>query len=1060
MTVVPNATTIEPLCDGESPPIPRRHEPVSLGLAPAPSLRPSLLVVLLLDVMLLGMWASWTAVGSRVSRALLLSAWLCAPFVVTLLTRPMARHLALRGRRRGSQAWWAVVVSVAMASALAAMSIVSIDALSHTARTAAREQLGPIDELIVAPRAEARTAAQEAIAAAMVDDDALGRATTLGAVIDGQLALTTLRVTASAGAGSAVAPGPRATATEATAIEIDVPTVQRFGQSGSSGHGRDTNGFADRQPVRAGHVLLGRDLAGDLGAAAGDDVVLTIADTPTTMRVDGVLPRLGVAGLSVDGSPRARVAFVAPGLLTTAAAEDRRPSYLLAISNTGNATRGGGLSDLVTGRLEALFQGAVAPDAVAAGLVESTSGVTPLRPATIAGVTVVAVKRDLQRRTEREVAPLRRLFISLGTVAVTVSGFFLALLLTQVVTRRRRAIMALRLIGVGRIDVAGAVAVEVWMAGIIGVLCGSTLGYALSFVLARANAAQASSRGVGLVFDASVPSAVVGGSVALAFAIGTIAVPLLVAAHRPLMVDLQDTPRRAPKVSRWSTVAFAASMILGPVVLLRGVRNARTVDTFAVAGFIAIVAISWVRHRRPQAAALVTGVLSSLLLAGVVLVRWIRPALVREAGTAGFVAQSIVAIVAAGLLSESLGRPLGGAIGRLRRRLGDGNESPSSQLMVAGRLGATVRRHEPIRALLSAIGFTAMFFLLAASWSLSSSLDGRVKADVAAARGGWDAIARADEASLNALRGRPGVVAVADFRERPLTIGAADARATASAVGFGIGSDYGLDEPASLALRRIGDDSDRRVYEAVLGDPTLAIVDPAAFPRGASTREVQPGDTVFARDPQSGGSAAFTVAGTLRSGVGLAPILMNQLALDRLGSGPAAADRAVVRFASGAGAAPRVARRVGFPGSLRTFDAAARDETAAPRQLLGLLRAFTVLSAVLCVGALSAAAAEQVRRRQRELATLRALGLRHRSLRAAVLLPTLVQVAEAALVGSALGVLGAANLLRTGVLGPARLDVPWLALVVSMAAAVAVALAAAWRPAAKASEVAPMRAMR
>ena len=1056
MTVVPIATTIEARSGGESPPIPKRLGPVSIGLPPAPSVRPSLLVVLLLDVMLLGMWASWTAVGGRGSRALLLSAWLCAPFVVTLLTRPMARHLALRGMRRGSQAWWAVVASVALATALAAMSIVALDALSHTASTAARQQLGPIDELIVAPRAEARTAAQEAIAAAMVDDDAIGRATTLGAVIDGQLALTTLRITANPGAGSVVAPG-----VEATAIEIDVPTVQRFGQSGPSGRGRDMTGFADRQPLRAGHVLLGRDLAHDLGAAAGDDVVLTIADTPTTMRVDGVLPRLGVAGLSVDGSPHARIAFVAPGLLTTAAAEDWRPSYLLAISNAGNAERGGGLSDLVTGRLEALFQGAVAPDPVAAGSVRSTSGVTPLRPATIGGVTVVPVKRDLQRRTEREVAPLRQLFTSLGTVAVAVSGLVLALLLTQLVTRRRRAIVALRLIGVGRIDVAGAVAVEAWMAAIVGVLCGSTLGYALSIVLARANAAQASSRGIGLVFDASVPSAVVGGSVALAFAVGAIAVPLLVVAYRPLMVDLHDAPRRTPKASRWSTFAFAASMILGPVVLLRGVRKARTVDTFAAAGFIAIVVISWVRHRRPQAAALVTGVTSSLLLAGVVLARWVRPALVRGAGTAGFVAQTIVAIVAAGLLSESLGRPLGGAIRRwLRRCLGDRNASQSGQLLVADRLGATVRRHEPIRSLLSAIGFTATFFLLAASWSLSSSLESRVMADVAAARGGWDAIAHADEASLTALRGLPGVTAVADFRSRPLMIGAADARATASATGFGIGTDYGLGRPASLALRRIGDASDRRVYEAVLRDPTLAIVDPVAFPRGASTRDVQPGDTVFARDPQSGGSAAFTVAGTLRSGIGLAPIFMNRTALDRLGSGPAATDRAVVRFASGAGAASTVTGRVGFSGSLRTFDAAARDETAAPRQLLGLLRAFTVVSFVLSVGALSAAAAEHVRRRQRELATLRSLGLRHSGLRTAVLLPTLLQVAEAVLLGSALGVLGAANLLRTGVLGPVRLDVPWLALTLSMAAAVAVALAAAWRPAARASEMAPMRAMR
>ena len=60
------------------------------------SLRPSLLVVLLIDVMLLGAWASWIAVDGAPVRRLLLALWMCAPFAVVVAARPVARMIAAR----------------------------------------------------------------------------------------------------------------------------------------------------------------------------------------------------------------------------------------------------------------------------------------------------------------------------------------------------------------------------------------------------------------------------------------------------------------------------------------------------------------------------------------------------------------------------------------------------------------------------------------------------------------------------------------------------------------------------------------------------------------------------------------------------------------------------------------------------------------------------------------------------------------------------------------------------------------------------------------------------
>ena len=1012
--------------------------PTAISVAAPVSIRPSLLVVLVADVTFLGAWASWAAVDDAAVRRLLIALWLCVPFAVALATRPVARSLVRGSLRRRRRLTMPVVVGVALATALCALAVTVQDGLGGASDGAAREHLGPVDELVVASSADERTAAQNALVAAMADDDAAGRATPLGSIIDGQLALTTLGV---------LAQSPlRAGAVGATAIEIDVPTVQRFGQDGDAG---DAAGFAGRQPLLAGHVLLGRDLADDLRATIGNDISLSIGGVPTVLRVDGVLPRRGVAALSTDGSVRPRVAFVAPGLLTTAAPSDSPAAYLLAISNAGSSVAGARLSGLVTTRLEQLFE----PDAdVRDPAVDSAESTTPTHG--LKGVSVVPVKRILEQHVERTVAPLQRLFASLSAVAVGVSTLFLALAMAQFVHRRRRDVAALRLVGVGRFDVSASIGLEGWIVALCGAGVGSVAGFLLSFVL-RGAADASSTSGITLRVEPSAVRALSGGAIGLSIAVVALVVPATAVANRPLLRQLTGAPTQPRVTSRWWLIAALVAFVIGVTAVIRGLHDDAAGPAFAGAALAATAVTCWSGRQWSHVSGRITTTVSAGLLIAVVTSRWTRPALLQLGGTVGFVVQTFVALGAATVLSAAVGRPSGAlavaAWSRITRRFG-----PDEPTVVTERLERSATRRSPLPTLLHSAGVASAVFLLTASWTLSTSLDHRVSGDVAAARGDWDVTVHSDDgdpAPFERIAAFPDVAAIARFSSRTVAIGASGDDPASAAVLIGFDDTYGRDHPARLAGRRAGTTDDRAVYDAVLADPSLAIVDPAVVAQSAGSQRVAPGDRLFVRDPSSGRSITLTVAGTLRSSVGLGPVLISRAALDAIGPGAAPVDRGVVRLRTGPAGAWVASHSAELAGTVRTFAAAAQAEQAATRQLLALLRGFAALGTGLSVAASSAAAAQEVRRRGRELATLRAVGLKRSGLRDAVLRPLLRLVVDATVVGLVLGVLGASELLWAGVLGAAPTRVPWAIVVGLGVVSVVAAGFVGWRPAERSTRV-------
>ena len=677
-------------------------------------------------------------------------------------------------------------------------------------------------------------------------------------------------------------------------------------------------------------------------------------------------------------------------------------------------------------------------------------------------VTVVPVKRMLEDRVARAVDPLRRLFASLSALAVATSGVFLVLLLAQFTAGRRRSAAAMRLVGVGRFDVAAATGLEAWVYASAGVLVGALLGYLLALSIGPAAARSASTSGIGLGFAPTIASAAGGGALGLVLAIAAIALPCAALALRPVLGELR-APSPAPDAApRRGGLATGAGFAVGLAFLALGLVGQHAAQVFGGAGMAGLATIVGVAMRRPRWRPIATGVVSGAVLSAAVLTWWVRPGIVRSGDAGGFIVQSIVALAAAALLSEVIGRPLGAVVGRGWRALSQRRAGRDGHAAAVTRVGGALRRFGRTRGLLFSMGFSATFFLLASSWSLTSTLEHRVDVEVADARGGWHVTVRSgdgDPVALRALGKASGVAGIATFTSRVVTVGTSGTGAAPRATAFGMDRAYATDRPARLASRAAAYADDRAAYAAVLDDPSLTIVDPSAIVTAPSGEPLRPGDHLFVGDSFTGRSTTLTVAATLRSSVGIAPILVRADVLDALGTNPAPLDRAVLRLATGDVDGWAKSPPSSFDGSVRTFEQAAREDTAAPRQLLDVLRVFVILSAVLSVGAISAAAAEQVRRRRREFATLRAVGMRRADLRAAVIGPILVQLVDAAVIGLALGVLGASSLVRSGVIGDAGFRAPWIWLIVLATAGVGCALAAAWWPARRAAAVAPMQAV-
>ncbi|HYL51324.1 MAG TPA: FtsX-like permease family protein, partial [Acidimicrobiia bacterium] len=289
----------------------------------------------------------------------------------------------------------------------------------------------------------------------------------------------------------------------------------------------------------------------------------------------------------------------------------------------------------------------------------------------------------------------------------------------------------------------------------------------------------------------------------------------------------------------------------------------------------------------------------------------------------------------------------------------------------------------------------------------------------------------------------------------------------------------------ALGSRARGYTTDAQVWDAIAKGGNLAVVDPWIVPHrrnwsfGALTELKLSGfyaeDPTFdhvvvdVRDPESGRVTRFTVVGVLRDTMPfeMAGVSTSQRALASYG------DRArptthLFALAPGTDAGHFATRlESAFLANGTQADSFAKlvhDSVAGSMVFLRLIEGFMGLGLIVGVAALGVIAARSVVERRQQIGVLRAIGFQASTVRLGLLLESGFLALTSIVVGTALGLAQAYNVVddahRQATWPGVHLIVPWMNLAVVFVIVMLVALATTYLPAKRASRVYPAEALR
>ena len=282
-----------------------------------------------------------------------------------------------------------------------------------------------------------------------------------------------------------------------------------------------------------------------------------------------------------------------------------------------------------------------------------------------------------------------------------------------------------------------------------------------------------------------------------------------------------------------------------------------------------------------------------------------------------------------------------------------------------------------------------------------------------------------------------------------------------------------------------GYDSEQAVWEALRERPGLAVVDSTIVPRRDNWNFGVPPDfrlsgfyfeegfdpiPVEVLDKQTGRRARLTVIGILKDTAPLEMVGISASEKTLVDAFPGRIQPTIHYF----GLAPGVdaestaaALETAFLANgleAESIQQVVDDALAASLTFNRLIQGFLGLGLLVGVAALGVISARAVVERRQQIGVLRALGFRTRMVQAAFLLESSFVALTAIVVGTALGLLLAWNIIRDQQAQPSwenlELVVPWVNLAIIFLVVYAVALAATLAPAIRASRIQPAEALR
>jgi putative ABC transport system permease protein len=965
-----------------------------------------------------------------------LVALLAAALLVTAviaLRGPLVRRLALRqvNRRRGEAAL--VVTGSVLGTAIIVGSFIVGDTLNFSVKRNAYDHLGVIDEVVSSPTSAQGEQAARRLASLRGDPD-----------IDGLLTVRVHRAAASIKDGGQAG---RRGEPRATVVEVDAAAAARFEGAGAA--------LAGSGPA-AGEVVLNDQLAGALGAGAGDRVTFHLDGRPVALRVARVVPTRGLAGYG-DAS-----AFLQPGTVQRAVGTGARvePETLTLVSNTGGVEGGNAASDRVAGKLTAA-----------------------LGPLVRQGTSVDTPKQEVLEEARQAGDSLGSLFLFVGSFAVIAGVLLLVNVFVMLAEERKAELGMLRAVGMrrGRL-VRGFVvegAVYALAAAALGVAAGLAVGRAVVEVAARIFASFSPAEGgLDLVFKVTPISLVNGFALGFLIAFLTVALTSVRISRVNIIAAIRDLPgeggRRLKR--RWVVLSTLAAAGAGAMAAV-AIADSQGVGTYLYPA-VAVLALCPLLVRLLPRRAVYTGASLAVLGWGLA-ANTVRPKIFDDGSTATFIVLGVVLTFSAVLLvsqnQELLLRPLRPLLGR------------PSESGLATRLAVAYPVARRFRTGAILIMYGLVVFTLVLITVFGNVIASTVDRAVADASGGY--ALRVDYNPSAPVADPAGRFTQGRFAGRVQAVAplsAAEAR-VAGLPGLAepvdttvVGATAALPEHGLFRLDRrldrLGDD--RAVWRTVMADPRYVIVDQYLGDTGAGLTAITygPGDTMTIVDPSTGSTRRKTIAGILADdtafdGIGEhsfgSPVIMAANGLrEQFGAG-AKATSALLRAAPGVADGSLAADLQGefLPQGLVATRIRHLVEAgyAANRSFFQLMQGFLALGLVVGVAGLGVVMVRAVRERRRTVGVLRALGFPARVVRRAFLIESSFVALEGILLGTALSIVTSYLLFRNDdelQAAGGGFPIPWLAISILVAATAAASLAATAWPASRAARIRPAVALR
>ncbi|WP_052666032.1 ABC transporter permease [Nitriliruptor alkaliphilus] len=941
-----------------------------------------------------------------------LVAVLLVPLAYSAVRHRSLASLAVRNidRRRGEAVL--IVAGSLLGTAIITSSLVVGDITSASITDVARTQLGPVDITVTLSDPAEIAAVAAAIDGAGIDG------------IDGMLTVATADVTMEAPAG----PDREARAVPRRSIaEFDVPAGKVLGSD------LDVTGLGDLDAPATREVVLNEVTAEKLDVTVGEEVRIHAYGATTELTVVAIVPEVGLAGYGG--------AIVAPGTLSDLAADATLPAVpprtSVAVSLEGGVLDTREVSDAVTPALRSLL-------------------------AEVAEVEVEPVKATLLDDAELQGASLAELFGTIGAFSVLAGILLLVNLFVMLAEERKSELGMLRALGFTRRRLTRAFAIEGAIYATVAAVIGTAAGVGIGWLVALVAGRIWSVADEGLVFRLVIEptSLAIGGLTGLGIALVTIWLTSVRISRLNVIRAIRDLPEpTTDRVRVRALVLGAVGVVIGAAVTTLGILEEMAVPLVVGVPIAAFSATPLLRRLLPERPA--RTVVAVVVLAWGIGAFELFGDVLGAADLTVFVAQGIVLTAGAVSLVATLDTAWLAVVDRLASR-GRG---------MAARLGLAYPLARRFRTSMLLGMFSLVLFTMAFISVLSSAFTAQGPAFAADVRGGFDVMIDSNPANpvdASALAARDDVAAVAPLVHTWADFVAGPIEHARGEPITGFDETLLVGDVPALTSRADGYDDDRAVYEAVLADPSLAILpDWFLSGGGADEQQVRAGDSFQVIEPLTGEPRTLTAAAITGSDwVWNGALVSRELTADLFGDRDVAARHYVAVTAgtdADAVAAELDVTLLANGASAASFTAIIDTVLQQQVSFLSLLQGFLGLGLLVGIAGLGVVMIRAVRERRQEIGMLRAMGFPSRLVRTAFLTEAGLIATQGTVIGAVLGVLTARQVLSSSdAFGEADLafSVPWLGLVVILVVPVLASLLAAVWPAARAAAVRPAVALR